>query len=260
MQPVCEVPVSLGMIDSAVETQHPAFAQQSDGDLITRSFLGTDINQPPGHGTAVAGMLIGRGQKLQPLLPRGTLYAASVVYSQGTYHSGATLAHLLNALNWLVQQDLQVINMSLTGPPSVSLQKAIEAIQAQGKLVVAAAGNDGPHAGPRYPAAYAGVVAATAVEPDRGIYPWANQGDHVDFAALGVSIVTARAGGQFGVESGTSMASPVIAAFLACALANSGVDSSTALELLQRQAIDLGEPGRDPVFGYGLLYPPQTSE
>lgn len=262
MRSVCEDPVSVGVIDSMINTGHPAFARPATAGpvFVSRQFLPARVDMTSGHGTAVAGVLVGRGQDygsdLAPLLPNATIYNASVVYSQDPYHQGATVMHLLEALNWmLVQESLQVINMSLTGPANRLLEQAVRAVQAQGKVVVAAAGNEGPHADLLYPAAYDGVITATAVARDHTIYRWAAQGEHVDFAALGVSVPTARGDGGFGRESGTSMAAPVISAFFACELASSTQSVDQAKQKLVRRASDMGAADHDPVFGHGLLHP-----
>jgi len=257
MASVCSDPVSIGMIDTAVDSKHTAFAARSGraAGLVSRHFIAEDIEIPIGHGTAIAGILVGRGPDFNPLLPNGTLYSASVVYSQGENHQGVTVMHLLEALDWLISQDVSVINMSLTGPANRLLEQGVNAASARGKVIVAAAGNHGPHAPALYPAAYEGVITATAVARDRSIYRWANQGDHIDFAAIGVAVPTPGDAQHSGHQSGTSMAAPVVSAFMACALAESRQDRQQALFILKKRAVDLGEPGHDPIFGHGLLHP-----
>ncbi|NHN37409.1 S8 family serine peptidase [Pseudomaricurvus alcaniphilus] len=247
---LCAEPLELGMIDTAVNLQHPALA---GAQVEQRAFLPESMGQPQAHGTAVAGLLAGSSAELQPLLPAVRLKAASVFYSRDAYEQGATLMHLVQALGWLAQQRLQVINMSLAGPPNVILQRTVESLAERNITLVAAVGNQGPAAPPLYPAAYPAVVGVTAVDGEQRIYRWANRGDQVDFAAPGVSIVTARSDGGIGRESGTSMATPVVAAHLACALSAAGGELSRAMAVLRGRATDLGEPGRDSVFGYGLL-------
>ncbi|WP_339857170.1 S8 family serine peptidase [Pseudohongiella acticola] len=261
MRAVCEDPVSVGVIDSMINTDHAAFSRPSGAAsvFVSRQFLQDKVDMSSGHGTAVAGVLVGDGRAhggdLAPLLPGATIYNASVVYSQDVYHQGATVVHLLEAINWMLgQEQVRVINMSLAGPANRLLEQVIMAAQAQNRIVVAAAGNAGPHAALLYPAAYSGVVTGTAVADDRSAYRWAAQGDHVDFAALGVSVPTARGDGSFGRESGTSMAAPVVSAFFACELA-SGSSPEQARRRLMATAMDLGTTGHDPVFGHGLLHP-----
>jgi hypothetical protein len=247
---LCQHPLKVGMIDTAIQQQHPAFKQSH---IIERNFLGEEFDQPKGHGTAVAGLLVGSDQNLPPRLPQATLYNASVFYTRTQYAQGATMMHLVSGLNWLMQEDVSVINMSLAGPDNQILAAVIERVSNSGKVIVAAAGNEGPASPPLYPAAYPQVISATAVDNDENIYRWANRGDHVDFAAIGVSVITARGDGKFGRESGTSMAAPVVSAFVACELAENNGEVTKVIEQLANKAVDLGDVGRDPVFGYGLL-------
>ncbi|MES2606621.1 MAG: S8 family serine peptidase, partial [Pseudomonadota bacterium] len=261
MPAVCSEPVAVGVIDSAIDIKHPAFAEVADIRIHSRSFVDGNLVQPASHGTAVAAVLIGQqgdatdDASLQPLLPAATLYSAAVFHANEAAQQGATVMRILAALDWLVsEEEVHVINMSLAGPPNRLLAQAVLAASTQGKVIVAAVGNEGPHGPVRYPAAYAEVIGVTAVERNAGIYRWSNQGPQIDYAALGVEVPTARGDGSFGPESGTSIAAPVIAAFLACELA-AHADVDEAIAALDLRLRDLGDPGRDTVFGKGLLHP-----
>lgn len=250
---VCHHSVKIGMIDTAIQLGHPAFsASVNNQKIITKNFLEETLPEPEAHGTAVAGLLIGKSDELIPFTPDASLYAASVFYVRNDYAQGATMMSLVRALNWLMMEKVSVINMSLTGPDNQILAKAINKTLSQGVAVVAAVGNEGPAVTVMYPAAYPGVIAATAVDSNHKIYRWANRGPQVYFAAPGVSVLTARSDGQYGHESGTSMAAPVISAYVACELVSKN-NLKDALVNLQTRALDLGKPGRDPVFGFGLL-------
>lgn len=254
--PVCEAPVAVGMVDTAIQADHPAFAGAS---IIEHDFPGDDFDldesfrEPQDHGTAVAGLLVGTIDEQLASLPRARLYNASVFYSRDALSQGATTTHLVKGLSWLLEQEVSVINMSLAGPDNRILGAVVKNVSGRGVVIVAAAGNAGPAAAPLFPAAYPEVIAVTAVDRQHGVYRWANRGDHVDFAALGVDIVTARAGGEWRRESGTSMAAPTITAFAACERALGDVPDVDLVDRLAARAKDLGAPGRDPVFGHGLL-------
>lgn len=264
MAKACETPLTIGLIDSALDLQHPAFIHLNEKGktrLQQRSFVEAKLLQPAAHGTAVASVLVGTntdagaGAVLHPLLPNATVYHAAVFHADEGDHQGATALRVLNALDWLVSEnDVQVINVSLAGPPNRLLEQAIAAAQQQGKLIVAATGNDGPNGPLRYPAGYDGVIGVTAVARDKSVFPMANHGAQVDFAAPGVDMTAALDGGSFGPVSGTSIASPVVAALAACALAAEGT-AEAAISTLNSHAEDLGEPGPDVIYGKGLLYP-----
>lgn len=251
----CHSPVRIGMIDTLIQQDHPAFSHTT---LSQKNFLpSSDIKQPDAHGTAVAGVLVGQQDELTPLLPDARLYNAAIFYTHTVFSEGATLLAMVEAIDWLVGEQVMVINLSLTGPANPILEIAIEQAAARNVAMVAAAGNQGPAAPVLYPAGYPEVIAVTAVDEQHAIYRWANQGAHLDFAAAGVSVLTARHGGVLGKETGTSIAAPVVTALLACVMADQPDNSwQQSRDALLQQVIDLGDSGHDPVFGHGLLQPP----
>ena len=121
-------------------------------------------------------------------------------------------------------------------------------------MLVAAAGNNGPSAPPAYPAAYRDVIAVTAVDQDGTIFQEANRGDYIAFAAPGVRIWS-PGGGSFGQYlSGTSFATPFVAAMAALTVAHEGSSDPDAVrQALVAHAQHLGPPGKNPIYGYGLL-------
>jgi hypothetical protein len=148
-----------------------------------------------------------------------------------------------------------VANLSFAGPPNDVLALATERAAARGMLLAAAAGNDGPRSPPRYPAAYPWVVAVTAVDAARRPFVRAVRGAHLAFAGPGVGL---EAPGRNGARlSGTSYAVPAVTAAFAIAMRTS--DREQALAQLAGTALDLGTPGRDPVFGWGLIRSPGCS-
>ena len=102
-----------------------------------------------------------------------------------------------------------------------------------------------------YPAAYESVVAVTAVDARNRVFRLANRGNYLDIAAPGVGLLHARAGGGFAASSGTSFAVPFAATAAASLISERG--RSDVMTLLYAAAEDLGPPGRDDIYGYGLL-------
>ena len=98
-------------------------------------------------------------------------------------------------------------------------------------------------------------MAVTAVSRDGVVYRLANRGDYVDFAAPGVSVRHAKNGGGYSASSGTSMAAPFVAAALAELRRGGARTADEAFQILVDNAEDLGAPGKDPVYGAGLVHP-----
>lgn len=123
----------------------------------------------------------------------------------------------------------------------------------RGDGVVAAAGNGGPAAAPAFPAAYDSVVSVTAIGQDRRAYRLANRGDYIAFASPGVGIWSAAEGGGGRYRTGTSVAAVLVSAIIAEIIGNGDADLGRAVTTPRRDALDLGAPGWDPVFGWGLI-------
>jgi hypothetical protein len=251
----CGTGLRIGMVDSAVDAGLPALAGQR---LHQQSFLSEgSAAAVTDHGTAIASLLLGRPDPAHldggGLLPAADLYAASIFERHGE-RSEASAFGIAAALDWMVAQHVPVVNVSLSGDNNALMALAVSRASERGTVLVAAAGNAGPGAPPAYPAALPSVIAVTAVDQDDAILPEANRGDYVGFAAPGVRIWTPDAHGVGEYRTGTSFAAPFAAAAIAVErMAGAPVDVSLLRQRLAARAIDLGAPGKDPVFGYGLI-------
>ena len=242
----------IGIIDTAVHADHVALG---GADIRQRDFVSYPHARPDEHGTAVTSILVGRSEGYRGLIPEARLYAASVFFEGPGAGRVATTLALVRALDWLAAAEVDVINMSLTGPENAVLERAVQRVHNKGIAIVAAVGNDGPTAPPLYPAAYEDVIAVTAVGSDHRIYRLANRGAHVDFSAPGIDVLGASSKDGFLPNSGTSMAAPFVTAVLAAACDTKRCNVTEMVEHMKAAALDLGAPGFDPVFGYGLIRP-----
>lgn len=239
-------PVRVGLIDGGVDRRHPALRQAGG------SSFGCDGRVLPSpHGTAVASLLVGFDRSFVGAARHAELMAADVYCNQP---DGGSAEAVVAALAWMARERVAVVNVSLVGPANALLSRGVAALVQRGHLVVAAVGNDGPAAPPLYPAAYPGVVGVSGVNGARRVLPEAAQGPQVMWVAPGADMAVAQAGGGYAVARGTSFAAPLVAGLLAAELRMPDVKAAaTALERLAVQAIDLGVPGRDPVYGLGLV-------
>ncbi|MGE0024908.1 MAG: S8 family serine peptidase, partial [Hyphomicrobium sp.] len=147
--------------------------------------------------------------------------------------------------------------LSFAGPSDPAIARTIERMSLKGIIFVAAAGNMGPAAPPSYPGAYPHVIAVTAVNRAGENYRAASRGDYIDLAAPGVDILTALPSGKQGLRTGTSFAVPFVTAILATRAASDIVDGTEDMLLERFSTRDLGQPGRDLIYGAGLVLAPQ---
>lgn len=250
----CAKGLRVGVIDTHFDQQHPAFAkaQLSVGGFVP----GERKPAPQWHGTGVLALLAGSPDSGTPgLIPQAKFYVANVFFEDAAGDVATDTASVLNALDWMDAFDVKVVNMSFSGPKDELIRKTIERMAAKGVLFVAAAGNDGPTAEPSYPAAYKDVVAVTAVTKELRNYAYANRGERIDVAAPGVNIWSAVPQGREGYHTGTSFAAPYVTAMLATVY--NSAEQKQKEEFINRLSImDLGTPGRDPVYGRGLALAP----
>ena len=245
----------IGAIDSSLDLDHPAL----QGALIAkRSFTsGKAPTTDAAHGTAIAAMLVGKsdGTAIGGLLRGATLFHAGI-FQRGKRGPVASSADFLRAVDWLVRSNVTVINASVTSPTENAVVLYAMSMLSHGKVIlVAAAGNRGPNGPPAYPAAIDSAFAVTAVSLDGGVYEHANTGDYIDIAAPGIDLPTTSRR----ITSGTSLAVPFVTAAVARMVRMCGVTPVEAKERLQANARDLGAPGRDSSFGWGLLQAPRCT-
>jgi hypothetical protein len=239
--------LSIGLIDGAIAAQAPTLAAVP----IVQHAFAPGGSRVTAHATAVASLIAGSGEGFHGAAPGARLFVADVY---GPTPSGGSATAVARALGWLAEAKTPVINVSLVGPPNALLAAAIAAVQSRGHVVVAAVGNDGPAAPPLYPAAYPGVVAVTGVDARRRVLPEAGRGPYVAFAAPGADMAAAGLGGSLITVRGTSFAAPLAAGRLARLLPRPDRGGAArAVEALAREAADLGAPGRDPIYGRGLV-------
>jgi hypothetical protein len=244
----CGAGIRIGMIDAPVDMTHPALKGRK---IEFKSFHRKDRRPGPAdHGTAVAGMLVGI-PSWGGLLPGAKLKAANMFEINKAGRVVGNAVALLKAINWMAKEKVHVVNLSVAGANNKVVKKAFDQARKKGLSMVAAAGNGGKSAKPAYPAAYKDVLAVTAFGAKRKIYSNANIGGYIDFAAPGVKIYTAVPGGGR-LQSGTSFASPYIAVLVSLQTVRGKKSAGGLRKILKKSALDLGKPGKDEIFGWGM--------
>jgi subtilisin family serine protease len=246
--------VIVGMIDTEVTNSQSLSVASFKGKRI---FSDADIAAPADHGNGVAAVMAATGNGFEGLAQGSHLRAAAVMreVAPGIHASNTFL--IAQALDWLVGEKVKVANLSLGAAHDAVLASAVAKVQSLGVVLVAAAGNGGPEAAPTFPAAYPGVIAATAIDANKRTYLRANRGAYVAIAAPGVDVwlPIAATGGKGKYMSGTSFSAPFVAAAVAQAMAqqptSSNGSSSTYLQTLCSKASPLGAPSTE--HGCGLL-------
>lgn len=248
--------ITIGIIDGQPDLTHPALLNQN---ITVKNFLKESQQVDLQHGTAVTAILIGNQPELgfEGLLPNINIMAATALH-RDKENLLATTQSIVRSLDWLMLQNIRLINISLAGSKANRiLKKAFATAIQQNIIIFSAAGNGGKTASKSYPAALPGVIAITAIDAANRIYLQANQGKYIDFSAPGVDIWTTNKTHQGKYSSGTSYASPYALAIAAYYLKqNPALSPHLLYAAMQAGTQDLGENGYDTTFGWGLIHAP----
>lgn len=242
--------VRVAVIDTGLDASHPELA-----GAVVDSFdaVGEGLATIEAHGTAIAGIVAAR-QQMKGMAPDARVLAVRAFAANASRKSEATTLSVIKGLDWAAINGARVVNMSFAGPKDQLLQLAIEAGERQGLIFVAAAGNGGPKATYAYPAAYARVIAVTAVDSDDKLYDKANRGSYVALAAPGVDILAPAPSAAYEMSSGTSLAAAHVSGIIALMLERRpALTTDQARTILLRTARNPGANAKSRGLGAGII-------
>jgi len=249
----------VAIIDTGIASRHPDLRVYGGVSYVPGVRSWNDDN---GHGTHVAGTVaaLGNGRGVIGVAPSAELYAVKVLNSRGS----GFMSGILNGLTWCATKGMHVANLSLgsqvnTHDPNVysrAYNNAGIKLNKKGVLLVAAAGNSGSTRKPfvNNPARCPSFMAVSAVDCKRRRAPFSSYGPQVELCAPGVQVKSTYPPNTYKKLNGTSMACPHVAGVAALVKSRFPTWSPNAIrQHLDRTALDLGIPGRDKFFGYGLV-------
>ncbi len=275
--PQTSTTLRIAIIDTGVDFTHPdlasrivynkGFGGNVSGDAMRDARGGSSID----HGTHVAGIAAAIRDNnigIAGIANVGIMAMGCAIWD-GTnqYQIGSAAA----AINDAVANGAAVINCSFGQKPPLSdaVRSALDNAQNNGVIVVCAAGNDGTNILNSPSAAWAAhtwPILVSNVQQDDTANATSNYGAPITLAAPGTSIFSTfttnytapSAGGTYGRLTGTSQASPHVAggAALVRSMNPNRIGGTGTKDLLIRMAQDLGSPGKDDVFGWGMLQLP----
>jgi subtilisin family serine protease len=243
----------IAILDSGIQAGHPDLAGRV---LPGYDFVNDDADPADdlGHGTAVAGVAVAvanNGAGSAGLASRCSALPVRVVNPSGF----AAYSDIIEGIRYAVDRGARIINISIAGEAaSLALQEAVNYAWSNNVVVVAAAGNAGNNT-PQYPAACEHVVSVAATEADDSPASFSSFGTYVSIAAPGRGIWTTQLDTAipYGAWSGTSFASPIVAATLALAASANHSLSNTQLVSLIEQTADSLVAVSSGSFGRGRV-------
>ena len=244
--------VIVAIVDTGIDLAHPEF----QGKLVEGYNVLEDNNHPEddnGHGTHVAGVIAAKSNNADGIA--GMSWNSKLMPIKAIGADGAGSAFdIAQGIYWATDHGADVINLSVGNyTSSAALLEACRYAFERNVVLVAASGNDASEQ-PSYPAAYEEVLSVAAVDHNRERADFSNFGDNIDVAAPGVDIPSTYIYSDYAILSGTSMACPHVAALASLIRSvRPGMKNTDVMELIRTSADDLGPPGKDMLYGYGLI-------
>ena len=229
--------VKVAVIDTGVDLEHPDLeANLAEAGWVLECQNIVDDN---GHGTHVAGTIaaVDNDIGVVGVAPKATIYAVKAFNKSGR----GNISNVIDALNWCVERNVQVINMSFGFKNnSKALQRAIKEAYSRNIVLVAASGNSGGSNSVLYPAKYPEVIAVGASNSNDKAAWFSSGGVEVDLIAPGAGIMSTYKDGGYESMSGTSMAAPHVTGAAALLLSAVKLTPAQVRQALTETATDLG--------------------
>ncbi|MFE1249075.1 type VII secretion-associated serine protease mycosin [Streptomyces sp. NPDC058735] len=265
--------VTVAVLDTGVEEDHPDLA----GNVLPgRDLVGFGAERGDRawarHGTAMAGIIAGHGhgpgnsEGVLGIAPEARILPVRVILEDGDPSRAKARSTRGNALaegiRWAADHGADVINLSLgddsaSAHPEPTEDQAIQYALRKGVVVVASAGNGGEK-GDRisYPAAYPGVIAATAVDRAGTRAPFSTRRWYATVSAPGVDVVIADPDHKYYEGWGTSAAAAFVSGAAALVrAAHPDLTPAQVKSLLEDTARNAPVDGRDDSRGFGFIDP-----
>ncbi|MGW0333730.1 type VII secretion-associated serine protease mycosin [Streptomyces sp. NPDC003011] len=265
--------VTVAVLDTGVEADHP--------DLVGNVLPGKDMigfGAEDGdaawahHGTSMAGIIAGHGHGtgnadgVMGIAPEAKILPIRVILEDDDPARAKARSTRGNALadgiRWAADQGADVINLSLgddsaSAHPEPAEDEAVQYALKKGSVVVASAGNGGEKGDHiSYPAAYPGVIAATAVDKFGTRASFSTRRWYATVSAPGVDVVIADPDHRYYEGWGTSAASAFVSGAVALIrAAHPGLTPAQIKKLLEDTARNAPADGRDDSRGFGFIDP-----
>jgi len=264
--------IRIGVVDTGWQVNHPDLVHEDVGqwDFVAGDAVAHSARY---HGTSVAGIAAADTNNTEGVASIG--FDARFVMARACTNVCLT-ENTAPAIDWLAQtKGVKIINLSFGalypgGTTDQLLEDAIQQAQAAGALVVASAGDTGDYtdndpstdAPAHYPSCFDGVLGIGSVNEIGTKADFSNTGSScVDLVAPGVRVLTTfneydptLNAARYAYVYGTSFSSPQVAGTAALIRARSPLLTNVQIaNRLQNQATDVGDTGKDDLYGYGLL-------
>jgi subtilisin len=251
--------INIAILDTGIDYTHVDLKDCVKGGVNFTTEDRSDYMDRCGHGTFCSGIIAAaeNGTGLIGIAPNSNLYAVKVLNDKGQ----GSINWLIQGVNWCIENNIDIISMSLGFTQDTpEMRNIISKAYDKGIIMIAAVGNDNRETEVEYPARYPEVIGVTAVDNCDELGNFCTTGSKVEVSAPGVNITSTYLNNLYAIGSGTSFAAPHITGAIALIQSGSLKHFKQKLNFIEVKAFldmhvqDLGEPGKDNKYGYGLFH------
>nr|BFE62487.1 type VII secretion-associated serine protease mycosin [Dactylosporangium thailandense] len=250
--------VVVAVMDTGVDTKHAELAGAVlPGKGFGEGNVSDGRSDSVGHGTAVAGLIAGRGLPggggVLGVAPRALILPLQTL--RGDDGLGVP-GFLAEGIDWAVDNGAKVICVAGGTTQDEQVQEAVDRALRADVVVVAAVGNLPRQTTVAFPASLPGVLAVGGTDRDGEHAPVSVTGPQTQVAAPATDIISTGLDGNYTVSTGTSDATAIVAGVVALVRARyPGLSGAEVVRRITATAVDKGAPGRDDEFGFGIVDP-----
>ncbi|WP_407653497.1 S8 family serine peptidase [Actinoplanes oblitus] len=246
--------VKIGLPDTGTYPHQDIKENLDPGVDLTETRGNRGENDKDGHGTELAGIMVGHGHGRGSADGILGIAPSSHIIPIKAYEAGQQNSRLVNGISLAAHLGAEVINVSAGTSPSRELRKAIDDALKADSVVIAASGNDSNTAIFSYPAALPGVLAVGAIDETGNHASFSIAGPQMGICAPGDDIVTTGLKSTYRKARGTSASTAIVSGAAALVRARfPGLSAREVVHRLTATATDIGAPGWDEQCGYGVL-------
>ena len=253
--------ITIAILDTGISSIHPEF---DFTNIIRMNVLNGDnvAEDTNGHGSHVAGIIGAQGKKIIGASPKAKLLIIKVAENIDSWDIGNVLKGVQHAI------DAQVDIISISGEFSESdteieiLREKITEASAKGIITIASAGNNfNDFPVESFPAAFDECISVGSIKRDGTRADSSSHSSKLDVVSPGEEIYSAWIGNNYHVDSGTSMATPLVSGIVAVIKSFAKTKLSRNLSpseiqiLINKSADDIGAKGFDTSYGFGIINP-----
>ena len=244
-------------LDGIVDTINDKDYVDGDDDVFPGTCSADGVRE--WHGTFVSGIIAAIDNTAGILgVSQVEILPVRVLNECGSGYTSDVAA----GISYAASKEVDVINLSLGSSfKSRTLESAVNNAYNSGVVIVASAGNSGT--GQKfYPASFENAIAVSALDNSNNLASYSTYGKSIELSAPGGDgaattsewILSIFPDNSYAISIGTSFSAPHVSGVAALVKAENPLATNVEIrEHLQTTADDLGDSGRDNIYGYGLV-------